>query len=305
MTEQAKIQRLLRLLMLLAGKRRYSAAAIEEKLGILPRTLYRYLDSLEQAGFVVERQTGQGYRLAPEAPATRRMQALLHFTEAEALLLYRTLQSLQGDGPAKDRLLRKLHTLYDCHILAQPHQQHTLHMVATLRQAMQQGLQCTLLQYRSNQSQTIRNRQVEPFAFTENYEGIWCYEPDAAACRQFKLARMEGIALTGIPYQYSTHHLLPFTDAFGFAATVPLGTAHLQLSLKAANLLREEYPLSEKYLQGPTTDGHYTAQLPYASHLGIGRFVLGLYREIRILGPDTLQAYLAAEISYMYDTFKR
>lgn len=304
MTEQAKIQRLLRLLMLLAGKRRYSAAAIEEKLGILPRTLYRYLDSLEQAGFVLERQTGQGYRLAPEAAVSRRMQALLHFSEAEALLLYRTLQSLQGDGPAKDRLLRKLHTLYDCHILAQPHQQHTLQMVATLRQAMQQGLQCVLVQYRSNQSHTIRNRQVEPFAFTENYEGIWGYEPAASACRQFKLARMEGVTLTDIPYQYSTYHILPFTDAFGFAANAPLGMATLQLSLKAANLLREEYPLAEKYLQGPTPDGHYTAQLPYASHLGIGRFVLGLHHDIRVLGPVTLQAYLTTEISNMYDKLK-
>jgi predicted DNA-binding transcriptional regulator YafY len=54
MNDQAKIQRTLRLLMLLAGKRWYAAREIDEKLGISTRTLYRYLNTLEEAGLVVE-----------------------------------------------------------------------------------------------------------------------------------------------------------------------------------------------------------------------------------------------------------
>jgi predicted DNA-binding transcriptional regulator YafY len=290
MTEQAKIQRLLRLLALLAGRQFYSVAAIEAKLGILPRTLYRYLDSLQKAGFVVENRKGEGYRLAAEAPVNRRLHMLLHFTESEAMLLYKTLDALQGEGPAKQRLLRKLHTLYDCHILAQPRQQHTLHMVSTLQQAITKGLQCTLLHYRSSHSQTISNRLIEPFAFTESYEAIWGYEPAAAACRQFKLARIEQVALTQQPHAYAHLHSTPFTDAFGFAAAQPLGVACLRLSLRAANLLREEYPLSEKYLT--EAGDNYTAQLPFASYKGIARFIRGLHRDIVVEGPEGLVEYL-------------
>jgi predicted DNA-binding transcriptional regulator YafY len=100
LNDQAKIQRTLRLLMLLAGKRWYSAAEVEERIGISHRTLYRYLHTLEHAGFVVERQPA-GYRLAAGSSSLHAAKKLLHFTEEEALLLYKTLGMLQGEGPAR------------------------------------------------------------------------------------------------------------------------------------------------------------------------------------------------------------
>jgi proteasome accessory factor C len=289
MNDQAKIQRTLRLLMLLAGKKWYTPTEIQERLEISTRTLYRYVQLLEAAGFVVERKPGN-YRLAAEGGSMLTFNRLLHFTEEEAFLLYKTLGLLQGEGRARDRLLRKLHTLYDCHILAQPARQHELEMVSTLQKAMDKKQQCLLQQYRSNHSQTITDRTVEPFAFTENYEAVWAYETAAKDCRQFKLARMEKVILIPHAWAHETRHAIPFTDAFGFAAAKPKGTAHLRMNLLAANLLREEYPLSEKYI---TRKGdEYWAKIPFADYKGIGRFIRGLRSEIEVLGTEGLKKYV-------------
>lgn len=276
--------------MLLAGRRWYSATEIQERLGISTRTLYRYLHTLELAGFVTERNPRQGYRLAPEGGSMLTMQRLLHFTEEEGYLLYKTLGLLQGEGIAKERLLRKLHTLYDCHILAQPARQHSMEIVATLQKAIDKKQQCLLHQYRSNHSQTITDRTIEPFSFTENYEAIWGYDANTKSCRQYKLARMEKVAILPHSWQYEKMHAIPFTDAFGFAAAKPLGNAQLILSMRAANLLQEEYPLTEKYITEHKSAYH--VKLPFADYKGIGRFICGLRNEIEVLGPVGLKKYV-------------
>ena len=290
MNDQAKIQRTLRLLMLLAGKKWYSPTEIDRHIGISTRTLYRYLQTLESAGFVVERGKGQGYRLSAEGGSMLTLRRLLHFTEEEALLIYRTLGMLQGEGPARERLLRKLHTLYDCHLLAQPHRQHTLEIVATLQKAMDKKQQALLINYRSSNSLTVTTRRVEPFAFTEQYDAVWAWEVETGGCKQFKLARMDRAEIGQFAWAAEAQHKIPFTDAFGMAAPKPLGTARLLLSLRAANLLREEYPLSEAYISGQ--NNAYTANLPFADYKGIGRFIRSLPGEIELLGPTGLKKFL-------------
>jgi len=290
LNDQAKIQRTLRLLMLLAGRRWYTAGEVQERLGISTRTLFRYLHTLEMAGFVLDRHPTQGYRLVPEAGSMLTFNRLLHFTEEEGYLLYKTLGLLQGEGPAKDRLLRKLHTLYDCHILAQPAKQFILERVSLLQKTITKNHQCLLHDYRSNHTQTVSNRTIEPFAFTENYEAVWGYEPDSSSCKQFKLARMGKIEILPYGWKFAQKHSIPFTDAFGFASAKPPATAHLKLSMRAANLLMEEYPLAEKHITEEKQV--YKAKIPFADFKGIGRFILGLRAEIEVMGPVGLKRYV-------------
>lgn len=87
--DQPKIQRLLRLLMLLTGTRRYALAELQERFQMSERTIYRYLDTIEEAGFVVDRKDGT-YRLSTETPPTKSLSNLLHFSEEEAYIFYRS-----------------------------------------------------------------------------------------------------------------------------------------------------------------------------------------------------------------------
>ena len=75
--DQQKIKRLLGMLLLLSGKRRYSIAEIQERFDISDRTVFRYLETFEIAGLMMDR-AGKGYRLQqdssiwPLVPALRR-----------------------------------------------------------------------------------------------------------------------------------------------------------------------------------------------------------------------------------------
>ena len=66
---------------------------------------------------------------------------------------------------------------------------------------------------------------------------------------------------------------------------------NLELSLVAYNLVMEEYPLSEKYLR-KITDNLYRLECEVGNFLGVGRFILGLPGEVRIIEPKVLKDYV-------------
>ena len=65
----------------------------------------------------------------------------------------------------------------------------------------------------------------------------------------------------------------------------------LELSLVAYNLIIEEYPLSEKYIF-KVTDNLYRLECEVGNFLGVGRFVLGLPGEIKIITSEALKQYV-------------
>ena len=70
----------------------------------------------------------------------------------------------------------------------------------------------------------------------------------------------------------------------------------LELGLKAASLLTEEYPLSEKYLV-KASDSRYILDINVCSYEGIGRFVLGLLDDIKIIDSPEFISFLEKRIS--------
>jgi len=64
----------------------------------------------------------------------------------------------------------------------------------------------------------------------------------------------------------------------------------LKLSMRAYLLMREEYPLAQRYLK--TENECYVFSGPVTSHTGIGRFVLGLINEIEVVAPKEFVDYV-------------
>lgn len=54
--DQPKIERLLRLMKMLSSNVNYTIGELAKKLGMSPRTIYRYIDTFKNAGFTVESQ---------------------------------------------------------------------------------------------------------------------------------------------------------------------------------------------------------------------------------------------------------
>ena len=65
----------------------------------------------------------------------------------------------------------------------------------------------------------------------------------------------------------------------------------IELSLRAANLLVEEYPLAERHLE-KLADNKWRFNTQVSSFEGIGRFIMGLMNEIAIVSPQELKEFI-------------
>lgn len=289
--------KLLRLLMLLSGNRCYTLAELMERFGQSDRTIYRHLEEIENAGFVLNRTNGT-YRLQTDNHAVKSLRSLLHFSEEEAYVLYKTINTLQGASLIKDRLAGKLNALYDFRALSLSPAKYTHEAVNRLGEAIRENRQVLLKAYRSGNSDTITDRTVEPFGFLSDYSGIWCYDPESSSSKHFKVARIEKVEILPSPCVHHSMHTIPFTDAFRMSASAPIATVEATLTLKAYNLLLEEHPLAET--QVLFANGQYHLKIPVADFNGIGRFALGLPGEVKVLGPVEFVDFLKEKVKSFY-----
>jgi proteasome accessory factor C len=290
--------KLLRLLMLLSGSRRYTLAELMDRFNQSSRTIYRHLEEIENAGFVLNR-TGGTYQLQTDNHAVKSLQKLLHFSEEEAYVLYKTIALLQGASPIKDRLAGKLNALYDFRALSLLPGKNSHEAVSKLGEAIRENKQVLLRAYRSGNSDNIADRTVEPFDFLSDYSGVWCYDTESNSSKHFKIARIEEVAILPTPAIHHAQHSIPFTDAFRMSAPQAIATIEATLTLKAYNLLLEEYPLAETYIQA--VNGHYHLQIPVANYNGIGRFALGLPGEVKVIGPVEFVEFLKGRVKYFFE----
>lgn len=295
--DQRKMQRLLRLLMILSGKRWYSLEEIMEMLESSDRTVYRYLETFESAGFVLEKNKGS-YRLQKDTANARSLQNLMHFSEEEVLILYETLALIEGTSSVKEQLIRKLNVLYDYKAIQELQQKDDLTKIQILSDAIRNKKLVCLKSYRSSNSDKITDRIVEPFDYMTDYRSVWCYENESKSCKQFKLARISQIEIIQKDWQNESLHRIPFTDAFRISAQEPVDQIKALLSLKAYNLLIEEYPLSKEFIT--QKDKGYELNIPVAGFNGVGRFVMGLPGEIKVVGPKRFEEFLKKEKKKIY-----
>lgn len=283
------MQKNLRLLMLLAHNRSYSLEEIADRFEISERSVYRYLKQIEDSGFILDRSNGR-YKLLQEERSLA-LGKLLHFTQEEAYILYKSLSSIEASGALFKSLIKKLHSLYDFQALKQMQFQDNLEKVKLLSQAIKSKKQVVLNQYQSSNSQSISNRFVEPFEFMEDYKAIWCFDLEDNAVKQFRISRIKDVKILSGSWRCKEFHQSPFTDAFRMAADKPIANVKAILSLKAYNLIREEYPLSEAYLKEDKENTYYL-EIPIADYQGIGRFALGLPGDVKIIEPKGFKDFL-------------
>jgi proteasome accessory factor C len=296
---QSKMSRLLRLMMLLNNTRTYCMQELGERTGMSDSTIYRYLDTFEEAGFLINRKDGR-YNLKAEDKNVRELNKLFHFSEEEAYILYQTLSLLEKSSPVKEKLIHKLHTLYDFKNMAATQQNSRIEIISCLTTSIEEKKQLAIIAYRSSNSDSITNRIVEPFEFLDGHAAIWCFDTADNQCKQFRLARMQRVQSLTTGWQYETAHHIPFCDAFRLAAPKSIATVVATLSLKAYNLLTEEFPLSLPFIK---TDGQqYLLTIPVADYHGIGRFVIGLCDEISVQGPDEFLRFLQVKQKDNYST---
>jgi len=293
--DQPKLERLLRLMKMLTGNVSYTINDLADKLDMSKRTVYRYIDTFREAGFIVKKQ-GDVFRLDKSSPYFKDISQLIHFTEEEAYILKSAIESIDENNLLKQNLKKKLYTVYDYQILADTvvHKKDAKN-VNLLVEAIENKQQVQLCNYSSAHSKTIRNRLVEPFAFTTNYIQLWAYDVEEKKNKLFNIKRIEGVQVLPQSWQYADKHETGYMDIFRISSFEQM-PVKLKLNLRATNLLTEEYPLAEKYLT-KINDNEWLLDINVCSYEGVGRFVLGLLDDIEILQTPKLVKFIESKIN--------
>ena len=268
----------------------YSVDEIAERLGMSRRTIYRYIDTFRDAGFVIKK-TGDYIRLDKESPHFKDISQLVHFTEEEAVILKSAIENIDDTNQLKQNLKKKLYAVYDNRTLADTVVRgKNAPNIRRLVEAIEEERQVVLHDYHSAHGSAVSDRRVEPFAFTTNYVQVWCLDLKDRRCKLFKTSRIGSVELTDEAWQYKAEHKEGFIDAFRLHGEEPI-RVRLELGLLAANLLIEEYPLAERDLTKIAPD-RFLLDTRVAAMTGIGRFVVGLLDDIRIVDAPELVEYL-------------
>lgn len=286
--DQPKIERMLRLMKMLTANVEYSVDDIAARLDMSRRTIYRYIDTFRDAGFVIKK-SGQCIRLDKESPHFKDISQLVHFTEEEAVILRRAIESIDDTNTLKMNLKRKLYSVYDSKTLADTVVKgHNADNIHSLIEAIENRRQVVLRNYHSAHS--IRDRKVEPFGFTTNYVNVWCYDTEDGKCKIFKTARIDGVEILDAGWQHESEHEEGFIDIFRMIGSARIHV-RLELGLLSRNLLLEEYPLAEEYISQIAPE-RWLLETDVANLHGVGRFIAGLLDDIRIIEPHGLKTYL-------------
>lgn len=289
MLNQHKILRVFKLFSLLKKAPAKSARNIALMIDLTERTVYRYIDLINEIGFDVHKDKNNKYSIKYDDEGANE-----YFSIEEAQLIKELLLSSAKNSVLKEGIIKKLFVKSEIEIEVN----HMINanngkMVSQINEAIKQQKQVVLQKYYSANSNNISNRIIEPIQFTYNYQMLCAYEIASQQNKFFSVERMSAILPTDKSFEYKAFHRFEKPDAFGFAN---IGNkkikVDLMLNLRAYVILKEEYPMVIPFIKQDNKNKTYRLELEVNDPKPITRFVLGLLDEINILGSEEFLAHL-------------
>jgi len=295
MLTDTKTHRIMRLILFLSTSCNKSKEDCTTFLEIKDTAFYSYCNTLKETGFNLHQKDGK-YWIDHSSQDFRVLRNVLHFSEEEMYLLSRSIDMIEENQACATRLKQKLAVFLnqdktiETYILKEKSV-----IVQSLRKAQQQRKQVLLLNYASGNSQTVKNRMVEPFEFKDDFNLVWAFDTALKQNRQFKICRIEDIQETPLAWEHEPLHRSKPVDIFRNTGDLTKAIT-LRMNLKARNLLIEEYPLSARHLE-KTGNNQFVLKTQVAKYEGPGRFVLGLADDIQVMGDEDFRDYLNTKMN--------
>jgi len=289
--EQPRVERVLRLMRLMSGNAYFTVEELAAKLDTSYRSIYRYIDTFKEVGFAVEKIHGNVYRLVKMPSPFKDISKLVYFSDEEAKILCNLIENLDSTHTLKAALYKKLAAIYDLTSINEfKGSKSNAACIQALGNAMEEGKQVVLKNYASAHSGNVRDRVVEPFGFTNNHIDVWAYDVENKDCRIFKIPRIEWVDILSTDWQHESEHHRKKIDDFRMAYDGSGVKVRLELSLRAKNLLVEEFPLAESSLK--QKDGKWYYEGIVGPMEGVGRFCIGLAGDVKVVSGPELKEYI-------------
>ncbi len=275
-----------------------SIKELEVKLGVTYRTIYRDLEILEQVGFYPEEIAKGKYVIRGLDNDVHRFEKNLQFTAEEAGLMAQVVGAIPANNPMKRQIMEKILAFSGMEdVIKAIIRTDISRTVEKLSKAMREKRQVKLINYRSGHSQSIKNRQIEPFAFSSDGIFIKGFEHGQNVCKTYKIERIESVELLNAEWKFEIwHEKLGEPDIFGITGGEPKEVV-LRMSMRAANLLKEEYPLASPHVIKEDFK-NYRFEARINSFIAVSRFILGLIDEVQVIGPQELIEYIDDKIRH-------
>ncbi len=244
--DHGRIDRLLNLMWLLSSNVDYTIPELSERLDISKRSIFRYLDSFRKAHFAVIKKSPNTHKLLRMPVRRIDLSELVHISEEEAHILHALLAALSGDSQVLINLEQKISALFDATSVTEIiGNRRAAEHIMRLKEAMDEKMQVKLRNYESGNTESVSDRIIEPIRFSSNYTDVYAYETSSGQIKTFKIARIGSVEVLMRDWQYEDKHEVIEPDCFRMNGKQSFNVT-LRMTLKAKNLLIEEYPLSLK-----------------------------------------------------------
>lgn len=288
MMDHRTLENSLKLLKMLASSIRYTPEQIASALDVSSRTAYRYIQTLIDVGYSVQKENGM-YFIPKTDKLYTDISKLVHFTEEEEGLVYDIMQSLTNDAVMQRNLKTKMAAVFNLDSLAMSVTESRAHSNLTkVLSAIKNHHQICLKDYKSSHSNTTADRVLEPYDIIDNYSTIWAVDPKDKTNKQFKLARANGVEeLEDTPWLYEQLHQPDPVDVFRSSGKGNEYQICLELDTLAHNLMVEEFPLTKALMKKAGEKWRISTKV--YNFYSVGRFVLGLIDHIKIIDSPELE----------------
>jgi len=288
--DQPKIERLLQLIALLSRNTSHTIEDIGRILDISPRTVYRYIDTFKAAGFAINKSGNNIYTMVSMPVELPDLENIVYFSKEEAFIVKTLIENLSPTNALKENLKAKLSAIYDQTAIADiVTNKNNAAKIEILRSAIKEKQKVILSDYASGNSQTIRDRFIEPISFTPDFADICAYDLEADKNKVFKISRIGEVRILDEEWSAESKHRPIKMDVFRMSGQSGI-RVKLDMSILAHNLLVEEFPLSQRDIK--RKGQRFVLDTIVYSFLGIGRFYMGLIPEIQIIDSPEFEDYV-------------
>ena len=288
MHEQAKLQRVLKLIrLLLNGK--YSINSIVHLLECSQSTVYKYFQLLEEVGYNIDKsESGYYFIYAPNFISNQFNQKEIDLIQNLVSALPKTLEASSiRKKIGLDPIVPSAEYLNGVA---------TLENLAMISEAISERKWLNFEKYISSNSNVIRDRIVFPIEILPNGQ-IVAFDKSDEKTKTFKINRIGCLSINYDGLIAPDFVLENELDLFGMSGNEEI-IVKLLLTDRARNLLLEEYPNAVNMTQNHNENPfHYTFTISVKSFDGIGRFVLGLPGEIKVVSPYQFNNYLKERLN--------
>lgn len=300
--DQPKIERMLRVIQLLSSNVNYTLDELSEKMGISKRSLFRYIDTFKNAGFVVQRIDEGVYKMTTYNKEYSDLSQLVYFSQEEAIVVSRLIENLDGTNSLKAGLKQKLAAVYDATSIGDYiDNKGKSEVIETLANAIKGKRQVALKGYASAHSGKDKDYVLEPYKFTKDFVDIIAYDTEAGANKVFKISRVGSVKMLEA-WQFENKHEEQPIDSFRMSGS-PLEHVRLKLTLRAKNLLTEEYPVTGVEVTQVKRSWFWEGDVNALE--GVGRFVLSLPQDVTVEEGPKLRAWLAEKGGFIQKKYKK